>query len=90
MSFSKANLAVYLCSHVFEKEEPILYVCKEDGEWQFLCGKSHDVDEVPKVVGLAHILEMDDSIFDLEDLPDNWEAERLSIDDPWQRRKISL
>lgn len=89
LGFAKRNLAVYLCSHVFEQEASILYVCKEGGDWQFLCGGKHEYDEVPKVVGLGHLLEMDGSIFDLEELPDEWEAERSSIEGPWQTRKIA-
>jgi len=30
------NSAAFICPHVFEDTRPILYVCREDGDWQFI------------------------------------------------------
>ncbi len=53
-----------------------------------LCGGEHDVNEVPKVVGIGHLLERDPSLLELMDLPDDWEAERESSNHPWKRIKF--
>jgi hypothetical protein len=79
----------YICQHIFEDTEPILLVVKEDGDWQFLCGKDHDEDEVPRVVGIGHLLERDESLLELLDLEDSWEAERPDIHSAWVRKPIS-
>ena len=86
--FDDPSLAVYLCSHVFNYEKPILYVCKEGNEWQFLCGGDHAFKAKPHVVGVGHILERDSTIKALENLPDGWEAERSDIESDWVTRPI--
>jgi hypothetical protein len=83
-----SEIESYICLHVFEFERPILLVAKEDGDWQFLCGDEHDWTDLPKVVGLNHLLDRDSTLLELLDLPDNWEAERVNVNSPWQRREI--
>ena len=78
----------YICLHVFENSRPVLLVSKEGGDWQFLCGGEHGQDELPRVVGINHLLSRDNTLLELLDLNDNWEAERKSLKDPWTRRKI--
>ena len=79
------HLAVYLCEHVFERSRPILYVSRDGGDWQFLCGGEHADEAQPRVVGIRHIFEMDPSLRSVADLPAEWEAERASFDGPWTR-----
>jgi hypothetical protein len=81
---------VYVCSHVFNNTHPILLVSKADGDWQMLCGEEHDADEVPKVVGLGHLLERDSALYEVMDLQDNWEAERESVTSSWIKTKCSF
>lgn len=73
----------FLCSHIFEDIRPILYVSKADGDWQFLCGQDDHEGEIPRVVGINHIFERDKSVLELEDLPDNYEANRSDIYSKW-------
>jgi hypothetical protein len=80
-----SHLAVYLCSHVFAATRPILLVVRDGGDWQFLCGSGHP-GETPRVVGLQHVLDSDRTLLELHNLPDDWEAERESIRQPWVRR----
>lgn len=80
----------YVCSHVFDNSKPVLLVCKEGGDWQFLCGGNHEEEETPRVIGIAHILERDKSLYQIMDLNDNWEAERLSSSDNWIRKQLDL
>jgi hypothetical protein len=52
-----------------------------------LCGGEHEAGEIPKVVGLNHLLERDPTLQELKNLPDEWEAERTSIDATWLRKQ---
>ncbi len=79
------NTVAYLCSHIFENTKPVLYVCKEDGDWQLLCGGEHPMDEIPHVVGIGHILERDPSLESILTLQDNWQAERQQIGGEWTK-----
>ena len=67
----------------------MLLVSRAGGDWQCLCGGTHEAGEVPKVVGLNHLLERDASLRELEDLPDDWEAERASLNGQWIRTRAS-
>ena len=62
------NTACFTCRHVLEEHKPILYVSHdEDGYWQFLCGGSHK-EEDARVVSLASILNIDETMGDLAGL----------------------
>jgi hypothetical protein len=79
----------FVCPHVFQRTRPVLFVSRDGGDWHFLCGGGHPNEEKPRVVGLNHLMESDPTLQQLEDLPVEWEAERVSIDAPWARREIS-
>lgn len=81
---------VYLCSHIFANTHPVLYVCKEDGDWQMLCGGSHPADEIPHVVGIGHLFDLDPTLQRIADLADDWEAERSRTDAPWLRKPCDV
>ena len=79
----------YICSHVFDASRPVLLVSREDGDWSLMCGDGHDFDrDLPKVVGIGHLLERDPSLNDVVDLPAGFEAERPAVGEPWERRRI--
>jgi hypothetical protein len=82
------ELAAYVCSHVFKDALPILFVSRADGDWQCLCGGQHDPDEVPRVVGLNHLMERDPTLAELRDLPEEWEAERANVGGAWIKAQI--
>lgn len=71
----KDNEPAYICSHIFNKTHPILYVCREDGDWQFLCGQTHNENELPQIVCLSHMLEYDPTLNELENLKPDWEEQ---------------
>ena len=81
------EVLAYVCSHVFENTRPILLVSREGGDWQCLCSGEHDAGEIPNVVGLNHLIERDHTLAALADLPDDWEAERSNVMEPWIRTK---
>jgi len=85
MRIEPSNLAAFVCPHVFEDTRPILYVCRENGDWQFLCG-ADDHDGQCHVVGVGHLQDRDHRVSEVADLPEDWEAERDSTDSPWVRR----
>lgn len=82
------EVPAYLCSHVFDKERPVLLVYYSGGDWQFLCGGTHPEQEIPKVVGLNHVLSDDPSLNEVMNLPSEWEAERSVVGSKWDRRPI--
>lgn len=86
--YDAPDTATMICSHIMEKETPILYVShdEDDGMWQFLCGKTHEIDEA-KLVSLKWVFDSDNSIGTLSDMPCGFYAERNSKDDNWVIRK---
>lgn len=84
----RSNMGVFVCSHVYKNTRPILLVVHEDGEWQCLCGEGDHASE-GHVVGIGHLVERDNSLNELADLPDGWEAEREAQTEPWLRTKCN-
>jgi hypothetical protein len=87
MNKISAHTPAFVCQHVFDNTKPILYVCKSEGDWQFLCGGYHEINELPSVVGIGHLLSRDNTLFEILDLDDNNEAERDSIGSDWKINK---
>ena len=85
MRIPERETAAYVCSHIFDATRPVLLVSREDGDWQFLCGGSHEADEKPRVVGLNHLVERDTTLREILDLPSDWDAERSEVNAPWTR-----
>jgi hypothetical protein len=84
------EIPAFVCSHVFGASKPILMVSREDGDWQFLCGGQHPALETPRVVGLNHLLERDETLAGVLDLPENYTAERKSPLEDWVRVAIPV
>jgi hypothetical protein len=83
----RTEVVAYTCAQVFGERRPILLVSRAGGDWQCLCGGYHTAREVPVMVALDELLEADPSLAQLLDLPDDWEAERASVNDPWIRTR---
>jgi hypothetical protein len=58
----------------------------EDGAWQFLDGNRVSMEN-SAIVSLRSIVEMDNSINELSDLPLGWIATRSSLMSPWMIEK---
>ena len=86
--FSDApNTACFTCRHVLEENKPIRYVSHdEDGYWQFLCGGEHK-EEDARVVSLATILNIDETMGDLAKLDRGVYAEAKSATSDWIVRR---
>lgn len=80
------NTAVFTTKYVLNHNSPILYVYHYDDEsWQFSGSERNLNDEDYKVISLREILEIDKSLFELEDLPLGFEAIRENKNQPWKR-----
>ncbi len=86
--YDAPDTAAIICCHIMENELPILYVShdEEDGMWQFLCGRTHEIEEA-KLVSLKWVFESDNSVGILKDMPCGYYAERKTQNDDWVIRK---
>jgi hypothetical protein len=83
------NLAVFTIRQVIERERPILRVSHDvDGDWQFLDWPT-PLESDARLLSLAEIVELDDSILDVADLPLGWKAVRRGPDEPWIRSPMT-
>ena len=82
------NVAVITTKQVMREHQPILFVSHDadDGAWQFHTGEPVDEDDA-MIVGLARVVELDKSLYELADLPLGWSAWRESVGQPWQREE---
>ena len=80
----KPNTAVITCNHILDEKQPILYVSHDadDGCWQLLCSKEHDVED-SRIVALEEIFEMDKSIKKIANLNYGKKAYRKDKNDKW-------
>ncbi len=84
------NKAVFTCNHVTDKKSPILYVEHDsEGDWQFLCGKNDHTEKNAKVISLKQVVELDNTLNDLYEMPIGIGAERINIGEKWNPFKIS-
>lgn len=85
-----SNVATIVDRRILSGDAWIAYVSHdaEDGAWQF-----HTSDPGPPnycnaaVVSLREILERDETLAELSDLPPGWHAWRESPDSAWQRQE---
>lgn len=79
------NVAVLSTDQIL-KGETILYVShdEEDGAWQFHTGETINESNA-KVVSLKRIVELDQSVIELADLPLGWVAIRSKAGAVWKR-----
>ena len=83
------NVAVITTHRIIRGGYPILYVAHddEDGDWQFLDGLDFTVDD-GSVVSLRSIVNRDQTVLELADLPYGWYAERPDVNTAWVRGKM--
>ena len=80
----KPNTASITCVHILDEKKPILYVSHDadDGCWQFLCGKEHNIED-SKMVALEEIYEIDKSIKEIANLEYGKIAYRKDKNSKW-------
>jgi len=77
------HVAALVCSHVFADSLPILFVARRTGRYQFQCGVQHPSDEVPKLVGIDHLLKRGPTLSVLLKTGGDWFAERTAAGEDW-------
>jgi hypothetical protein len=82
-AFAPETLGVFVCSHVFAQERPILLVVHDDNDWQFLCGGTHPNGEVPQYIGIDHLVQRDPTLEQVASIPNGGQAERASVEHSW-------
>lgn len=83
------NTLAYTTIFVLQGSLPIVEVYHDhDGDWQFLCGTSNEAAHV-KLVCLGCLIERDQSLFGLADLPAGWSAVRTSPGQTWKREPFA-
>jgi len=92
------NVAVFVDRSIFKQDDWIAYVVHEaddddnyndeGGSWQFHSSEKQNRDEREiMLVSLQNVVQRDESILELADLPEGWHAWRSSKSSPWQRAK---
>lgn len=84
------NLAVVSTRKIFGQGGWIAYVSHDaqDNSWQFY-GNEDEVDQHDLIlVGLVEIVELDETVEQLADLPLGWHAWRDAKTSPWKRGKM--
>lgn len=84
-SFADSEDTVAICCvHVLNRERSVHFVTHDevDGDWQFLCGEPHDGND-GRVVCLGCMVERDQTLLALADLPRGWGADRSAVGAPW-------
>ena len=82
------NTMAIICNHILEQGDNILYVShdEDDGMWQFLCGKSHDINDA-RLVSLEEVFALDNSISNIADIPCGYVATRKNATAKWKIQK---
>lgn len=84
------NVAVIANRKIVDGRDWIAYVSHDsaDGGWQFHNNDTAPVEETDAaVVSLRNIVQLDESVTELADLPLGWSARRDSKASPWHRAK---
>lgn len=68
-------------------QDLLLVVHEANGDWQFLPGDAV-AGGIPVVLHLGHILDRFPEVFELEDLPPGWGAERTRVGEAWTRFEL--
>ena len=78
------NIAVFTTKYILEKSSSILYVFhyEDDGAWSF-SGHEDCRNGDYRVISLEEIINIDNSIFDLVDMPCGYLAKRADKNSPW-------
>ena len=75
-----------ICTHCEKRDRPILIVdyCSKRKSYQFMCGESgHTIDDADPIHAF-HVLQDDETIKELMTIKRSFEAERISVNDPWR------
>ncbi|AMR25731.1 hypothetical protein A0257_00595 [Hymenobacter psoromatis] len=80
------NIAVFTTRQVLEGSSILRVIHEADGDWQFLCDTSYDIDDL-KVVRLDEIVKRDPTVNELFQLNYGWQARRIVEAAEWQKEE---
>ncbi|WP_422097745.1 hypothetical protein [Variovorax sp.] len=86
--FSDApNVACFTVRSIMNEAAPILLVFhdEDEGAWQMLPGGGADASEA-MIVGLKQLVQLDETLVELANLPLGWFARREDKNSPWISR----
>jgi len=80
---------VFTTRFVLDKDFPILIVSHDpDGEWEFLCGTTDKPKDARQVL-LGEVVDLDERLLEVADLPVGWRARRSDPGGPWMQEPFS-
>lgn len=85
MSDYNYNIYVFTTKFVVKEKSPIVHVTHDkDGDWQFLGAEENISESDAMIVSLGEIIQIDESIVKVLDMPEGKDAVRGSINDKWE------
>ena len=80
---------VYTTRFVVDNDFPILVVSHDpDGEWEFLCGTTDKPKDAREIL-LGEVVDLDERLLEVADLPVGWRALRADPGGPWMQEPFS-
>ncbi len=82
------NVAAVTTRQVALEQYPILLVVhySYDHSWAFTCGTTSKSDDL-MLVGMGEVVDLDETLYQIANLPPGWCAERESIESEWRKFK---
>jgi len=83
------KVAAVTSRQVLEQNLPILRVVhySDDASWAFTCGTTNDSEDI-RIVAMEEMLNLDNSIVQIADLPPGWGASRTVANGPWSKYQL--
>lgn len=80
------NVATVTTRQVMTENYPILSVIhySDDDSWAFTCGTTNSSEDLV-LVGMGEVVDLDNSLYEIADLPPGWCANRKSVNSEWVR-----
>jgi len=80
---------VFTTRFVVDEDFPILVVSHDpDGEWEFLCGTTDKPKDAREIL-LGEVVDLDERVLEVADLPVGWRALRSAPGAPWMQEPFS-
>lgn len=86
------NTAVFTMQSILNRTQSICTVTHDldDGSWQFHGSVNALCEDQARVVSLRTIVELDQTVQELANLPIGWQAKRIAATEPWVRSNMPV
>ncbi len=80
------NVATLTTQQVARSGLPVLLVTHyaDDHSWLFACGTTNNMADY-LIVGMGEVVDLDETLLEVADLPPGWSATRTGIGGDWRR-----